>query len=725
MLVALGSLAWAAEIDLARANRALAEGRPDDALAHARKALSDDEESMEAWLTWLHACEVSGLGDPCRAAASVAGEEKRVAAVAAVWHDLKLERIERGALDETLPELAELDRGLWTGQKVPRAETARMDALVRADPDAAAGESGKVLAADPAHPEVLVPLFAEGLPARTSLGKAKGRLVGTGAKSIKKAPVEVVYRWHELFVATASNDEAARSAALLAEKGEPAVLPRHPWTRAQTVQAARELMATPGPFPDIVPSEREAVALRLAEMLDGAGRHAESAKHLAEARTHLDSPSLAIAHGEALLAAGDLEAARRVANEALLLSSLPWGTDVATMDRLGRRTGLAKSLALRGRVEQAAGNLGPAAVDLMVANQLAIQPVSTGDLEKAMAKGRYELETIKMRLETPSEGASAVALKAARAALEAGDFATVASNTTDAIAVLCLPTHAKARLTAKMAFTPELASAFALRGLAARDRGDDDAALVDLTTAVMLLPFDAPDDWWDVKAALHEKLGHADAAFFARAMQQGVDAEGQAKTPLWRGSEAMGSGAAAAMVASWMRGHQEVEPQKDRMKIQRGRVIPFRPPVAGGPGSMRPVINEPFPAWTITDAEGTIDHQPGRIEIVTFFRTDSPNSLRLLDEVTDLARRLRVEKGVNVALFGICMDSDASSLEGMRARREQWGTTKWDPELGKRFGVTAFPTAWVVDSEGIARFKHVGYLGWSDYEAEIRFIVGI
>ncbi|MEZ4319080.1 MAG: hypothetical protein R3F61_16315 [Myxococcota bacterium] len=723
MLLTWLSLGWAAEIDLARSNRALAEGRVPDALTHARAALDADEADLSAWLAWLDACEAGGLADACRAEAAVRGEKLRVAAVAGVWHDIRYERLDEAGLQESVPELVALDQGSWEGKAIPAAQAVMIGELVEADPDAAAGRGLELLAATPSHPEVLIPLFAEGLPARSSLGKARKKLVSTGAKAIRKASPTELYRWHEVFVAVAESALAEDTAARLETAGEPRPLTRTTWTRAQSVQAARALMDGNGTLPDIVPGEREAVALRLAEMLDNAGRHEESAKQLATAREKHDSPSLAISQGEAVLKAGDTAGAARIADEALLHSILPWPTDVAGTDRISRRTGVAKSLALRGRARLEAQDHGAAAVDLMIANQLALQPLDTAALEKAMAKGRYALEATKAKLETAKDGAVAVALANARAALESGDFPTVESATSDAIAVLCLPTHQRARLTAKMAFTPELASAFALRGLARSKAGDAERARVDVAVALLLLPWDAPADWWALSAELAAG-SDSEMAFFDAAMAASVDGAGEHAFPAWFGSEEAGQAAGAAMVGTWMRGHEQVEPPKDRMVVERGRVIAFRAP-SGGAGSSQPVINRPFPSFSVTDAAGTIAHQPGRMEIVTFFRTDSPSSLRLLDEVTEMARELRKQRGVNVVLFGICVDPDASSLEEMRARREMWGDTKWDPDLGKRFGVTAFPTTWIVDSEGIARFKHVGYVGRSDYEAEIRFIAGI
>jgi tetratricopeptide (TPR) repeat protein len=730
MWMTLLALAWASPTDLARSERAMGHGRPDVALAHARRALDDTPDDLEAWLAWLTACDAAGLGAACRAEAQVRGDDVRAAAVAGLWHDLRLERVEEKAIAAALPELPDLRAGRFDGNDVSALHRDRLEDLVESNPDDAASAGAEWLSRNPARPDVLIPLFADGLPARSSLGKMRKKLVGSGKKAIRKTEdVAVLYRWHDVFVATGSTDLAEQSADALAERGEPRPLTRVPWTRAETQQRARELMRTEGEvtFPDVVPNEREAIALRLADMLENGGRHAEAAERLATARTQLDSASMAIAHARALLEAGELQQAERVAGEAMQLSITPWPTDVAVAERLARRAGVAHSLALRGRVALANGRHADAVVDLMVANQLAFQPMETAALEDAMEKGRYELEQIKAARETRAKSAADIALEEARAALEQDDFDTVLTATEDAVAVLCLPAHRNARLTARLAGLPELASALALRGLAQKEAGNFETALTDVSVALLLAPFAAPSDWWLLKADLHDRLEQGEAAFFARSMASALGATGpDGETPLeppdWQGSPEAGVAAAAALVSGWMVGNTELDASAS--SVQRGRVIAFRAPSSGGRARTTPQLMQPFPDWSITDDDGTIRHQQGRIEIMAFFRTDSPSSIRLLDELTQMARTLRSRENVNVVLFGICMDPGPDALADMRARREQWGTTKWDPRLGERLGVSAFPTTWIVDASGIARYKHVGYLGRSEYETEVRFLAG-
>jgi len=721
MLLIWVSLTWAGDLDLARAQAAGSEGRAADAFHHARAAL-DDQPDMEAWLTWLSACEVSGLADACRTEASMSADEDPMVALALAWHDIQVERVPREDVASAMPQITELDGGSWQDEVVPRLMAVSLADSAAADPDAAARRGLEIFAGDPTHPEILVPLFASDLPPRARLGKAKKKLLSSGAKALRNATIPELYRWHRVFVAAKDIDLATQSSDLLVEHGEPRLLERLPWTRAQTVRATQEMMSGEGAFPDVIPAEREAVALRLSEMLDSAGRQEERVAKLELARSRLDSVSMALAHADALLEAGSLERAYSVATEAMTMAVEPWPTDLAVHSRLARRQGVATALALRGEVALASGDLADAVVDLMVANQLALQPISTGPLEKAMAKGRYALEEVKLRLETRKLGASQVAIAAARQASESEDWAEVLVSATDAISVLCLPGHRGARLTATMAFTPELANAYALRALALSKSGKPAEALVNISTAVFLLPWDADPDWWRLKAQLHEASGQDEAAFFANAMAASTT-DSPAKP--WRGSVPIGEAAGGALVSAWMRG-DEVESAEPRAKIERGRVIAFRAPTGGGgTGAARPVINQLFPSWSVTDDKGTVKHQAGRIEILAFFRTDSPSSLRMLDEVTSLAQDLRKQRGINVTLIGISMDPEQSALDAVAVRAEKWGTIKWDPALGARMGVSAFPTAWIVDSDGIARFKHVGYLGGSDYKAEVRFIAGI
>ena len=115
----------------------------------------------------------------------------------------------------------------------------------------------------------------------------------------------------------------------------------------------------------------------------------------------------------------------------------------------------------------------------------------------------------------------------------------------------------------------------------------------------------------------------------------------------------------------------------------------------------------------------------GRITLITFFRADSPNSSRAMRELSVLAQDLRRSKGVDAILVGVSVDPEEQTLIDLQGERDTWGPNGWDPELGKRFGVEAVPTTFVIDSQGFARFKHVGYLGTAEYEAELRLLGGI
>jgi hypothetical protein len=545
--------AWAGPVDVERARNALAEWRPSDALVAARAAVADDPDEA-AWRVLLAACVEVGLDEACRAEVAVTETPSALAALSG----------EPAAPDD------------------PRALAAELDRSMHSSPDAGAARALELLASHPERPDLLLPLFAADLPPQKSVTKARARVVKAGSKAVAASPpTEVLWRWHRLLV-TAHSPTASVTADRLQRAGELRPLDRPPMTRAEMVVLASSLAVDSGTFPaprpegsTENPGVREGVGLRLAEKLASAGRHADAAQALERTRAAGDTLSLALAHGELLLTHGDPAAAMSAADAALELAVAPWPTDVAASGRPARRSALAQAMALRGRVKLALEDSVGASVDLLVANQLAWQPIAGAELEKAVGKGWYGLEQIKVAREDNRESAAQVALRLAREAIAREDWAAARQAADDAVAMWVMPAHRKARLTARSPVLPELAGAFAVRALA--DARSGRPALVDLTVALMLAPFDAHADWWALAAELRAAEGSSYAAFFAKSMADAV-----AETPdpaavagAWPGGAQGGVAAGPAMVAAWMRGDPALEPKSDRLVVERGRVVSF------------------------------------------------------------------------------------------------------------------------------------------------------
>ncbi|MCB9667897.1 MAG: hypothetical protein H6734_00315 [Alphaproteobacteria bacterium] len=715
------ALAGPTEVELAR--DLLASGRPDAAFATLRPETADGTDPT-VWLTFLETCEAVGLGVACRAEVAVRGDAEPDLDVIRQWYD----RVHHGLVVEAAEGAGELGRaaaGVLDGLQIPDAVSERMGVRAHSDPDAAAEEAMLWIAEHPDHPDVLLPLFASDIPPRASLGKARKAIEKVAKKQLKRTTdAAVALRWHRLLKGMGSELRATWADKVVA-LGQDPPLAELPMSRAEQVKRAAAVLAGEAEIPSGIPADQENVALKLADQAAGSGRTADAVKVLAALMEANPTINVSLALTQAHLDLNDPAAAAKEAERAIRLAVAPWPTDVAGADRIFRRIALSKALAARGEARLRGGELGGAVTDLMVANQLAIEPVRADQLEKAMDKGRYTLESVKVQLDTPATPAQTVALQAAKKALDAGDTAGAVASATQAIEVLCLPTHKRARLTATLPSIPEMASAFALRGLAHLRAGDREAAHADLSTAVLLVPWAASSDWWAELAGLRE--GDAGLLAASLAERTSEDAEpGQRAVTARPADPAVSSAVTAALVSAWMRGHEKLEEGPgDGLKITRGRVIAFRAPRTGGGGgggkARAPALNTPFPNLVLHADGGTVTLQAGRIHLVSFVRLDSPTSQRLLTDMTVLARNMRA-RGLDVVSIGVSMDKEESALAAAGRQRDTWGTVAWDPGLGESFGVTAVPTTWVVDASGIARFVHVGYLGPSVYEEEVRYV---
>lgn len=724
-MLSLLALAFAGPVEQELARDHLLLGRPDVAYDLLRLETADTT-SPDVWLPFLASCEAIGLGHACRAETAIRADTSPDLQSILHWHD-RLRDPERDSEPpaEGAGELERAAAGHLEGVQQVDATREYLQELAHADPDAAAEAALVWLDEHPAHPDVVLPLFAPDLPPRAALGKLRKQVDKRARRALKSASdPAVALRWHRLLRGMHS-ENAALWADQAVALGVPRPDPDLPTSRATQVKRAAAVLAGEATMPTGIPAEREGVALKLATQSREAGRRAEAIRVLRELLAERAEINLSLELGQLLLEVEDFAGAREEAERSLRLAVGPWPTDRVGQERIGRRIALAEALALRGEARERLGDTLGAVTDLMVANQLALQPTRPAPLERAMEAGRYELATVKASLETPRRPAQEVALEQARDALAEEAWDQVVQSTDQAIQVLCLPTHRRARLTATLPSRPELASAFALRAAARRASGDIEGARVDLGTAVLLVPWSAPADWWEALAELQGD-GHD---LLARAMVEQTG-EGEARTPRavtgLPPTEAVTEAVSAALVSSWMQGREELEAPPVDLAATGARVISIRQRVpSSGPASTNasgaPVVNRPFPLTRFRTSRGEVRLAPGRIHLVTFVRADSPSSQRMLHELRELARNVRTQ-GIDVSTIGVSIDTEAT-VQGLNAQqREVFDTLTWAPELQQGFGIKAVPTTWVVDASGIARFVHVGYLGPSQLVDEIRYV---
>lgn len=133
------------------------------------------------------------------------------------------------------------------------------------------------------------------------------------------------------------------------------------------------------------------------------------------------------------------------------------------------------------------------------------------------------------------------------------------------------------------------------------------------------------------------------------------------------------------------------------------------------------LLAQPFPAFTLTtleDPSRRVDESllEGEMTLVNVWGEWCPTCKHEMPQLLDLAER-------GVRLVGInYKDTQKKGLEFLEEFGNPFEVNIFDPEgsLGFELGVYGAPESFLVDAEGIIRYKHTGYITPEDVERVIQ-----
>jgi tetratricopeptide (TPR) repeat protein len=561
----------------------------------------------------------------------------------------------------------------------------------------------------PMAPDLLAPLWqAEG----SKVTRARARLLGAlvSPEALASSEVERLYRLRRLLVEIGADEERQEVEQVLVDRGEPKPAPRPPLDRFGRADVA--LQVSKEPLPDIpwgYPGELVDVALRLEELWGKAKRWRHVALAWQQVQQHTDDPTAWTHEAAAWLEEDESDKAISSVETALVRATAARNTDLIARNEDRQRRDLAQALLVRARVAEHEGDFVAAYGDYATATLLAGKRLDD-ELGERLEKGSIALWGLLGRTHTgavPAETALSRALKE-------GDEPQALQLAREARFLLAKDTHgAKLIAEAPELYADLFARSFQAEVAAERAQGKIDAARVSIVLATLLLGPDKPF-WWVTRAELQEQSGEYDAAFASYAMARGLGVR-ELEEHLQR---------VYVGVADWELGANNLggtPPEVAAVVETELRPQAPRPRPAVHRPSTAPELGKPFPSFSVDIGSGTLTNSmlAGRVYVVTFWRADCSSCLQTLRDFGHLARVLRNE-GRDVRVLGLSLDGDQERYEEVWQRANDWCELAWAPQLAGRFGVTAFPSTWVVDSMGVARHYVDHWLSADDLETLIR-----
>jgi peroxiredoxin len=119
---------------------------------------------------------------------------------------------------------------------------------------------------------------------------------------------------------------------------------------------------------------------------------------------------------------------------------------------------------------------------------------------------------------------------------------------------------------------------------------------------------------------------------------------------------------------------------------------------------------KPAPAWKLTDLAGlehSLKDYRGKILILDWWYKDCPWCILAMPALTEVAQRYS-DRGV--AVLGMNVDRDANNARfAVDKVKPGYPSLLASRDVAKAYGVTGYPTLFIVDKEGKIADVHTGY----------------
>ena len=131
-------------------------------------------------------------------------------------------------------------------------------------------------------------------------------------------------------------------------------------------------------------------------------------------------------------------------------------------------------------------------------------------------------------------------------------------------------------------------------------------------------------------------------------------------------------------------------------------------------GPKPPMIGNPAPEFTVTDAERTVALKElrGKVVVLNFWATWCPPCV---DEMPSLVRMQRDLKDKGVTVLAVSVDDDARQYHQFLDKNKVDLLTVRDPrqKSNELYGTFKFPETYVIDRQGVLRRKFIGPVDWT------------
>ena len=126
-------------------------------------------------------------------------------------------------------------------------------------------------------------------------------------------------------------------------------------------------------------------------------------------------------------------------------------------------------------------------------------------------------------------------------------------------------------------------------------------------------------------------------------------------------------------------------------------------------GKEKTLKGKPAPVWSLTDLDGkthTLKQYRGKVVVLDFWYRGCPWCIRAMPQVNQLAQDFK-DRAVQV--LGMNIDKDTADARFVVNKLKLSYPSLRAGEMPKKYGVTGYPTVFVIDRKGIVRDIDIGY----------------
>ena len=126
-------------------------------------------------------------------------------------------------------------------------------------------------------------------------------------------------------------------------------------------------------------------------------------------------------------------------------------------------------------------------------------------------------------------------------------------------------------------------------------------------------------------------------------------------------------------------------------------------------GKEKTLKGKPAPVWTLTDLDGkshSLKQYRGKVVVLDFWYRGCPWCIRAMPHVNQLAQDFKDQR---VQVLGMNIDKDTADARFVVDKLKLSYPNLRAGEIPRKYGVTGYPTVFVIDKKGVVRDIDIGY----------------